>query len=157
MIPAHRRDRQLGPVLEFLRLLWEIEHLLRSRSKQMHRRIGITGPQRLVLRICERFPGISPGELARLVHLHPSTLTGILARLERRALIVRRPDPADRRRATLRARPRRASSRLPPNLTVEVAVQRALRAATPRETRHARMLLERLAAALGSGFRSQTG
>ena len=48
-----------------------------------------------------RFPAISAGQLATILHLHPSTLTGILRRLERRGLLTRRKDPRDGRRAVL--------------------------------------------------------
>ena len=41
----------LGPTLDFLRLLWELDHALQRRSKRMARALGLTGPQRLVLRI----------------------------------------------------------------------------------------------------------
>jgi DNA-binding MarR family transcriptional regulator len=84
-----------------MRLLWAIDHGLQSRSKRMARALGVTGPQRLVLRIAGRFPGISAGRLAEILHLHPSTLTGVFRRLERRGLITRRRDPRDGRRAAL--------------------------------------------------------
>jgi DNA-binding MarR family transcriptional regulator len=43
----------------------------------------------------------SPGELARLWRVTPAVITGILDRLERRRLVHREPDPADRRRQRL--------------------------------------------------------
>ena len=63
-----------------MRLLWAVDHGLQTRSKRMAVGLGITGPQRLVLRIVGRFPGISAGQLSRILHLDPSTLTGILRR-----------------------------------------------------------------------------
>jgi len=42
---------QLGPVLEFMKQLWAVDHGLQSLSKRMESRFGITGPQRLVVRI----------------------------------------------------------------------------------------------------------
>jgi DNA-binding MarR family transcriptional regulator len=100
-----RTDRSLvpplGEALEFMRLLWAVDHGLHSRSKRMAAALGVTGPQRLVIRILGRSPGLSAGELARVLHLHPSTLTGILRRLERRGLLTRRPHPRDARRAVL--------------------------------------------------------
>ena len=66
----------LDPVLDFMRLLWSVEHGLQSTSKRMEATLGITGPQRLVLRIVTVRPGLSAGELARIVHLHPSTNHG---------------------------------------------------------------------------------
>jgi MarR family protein len=97
-----RRTSDLGDVIELMRLFWAIEHLLRRTSKLLHRRIGITGPQRLVLRIIEQRSGITASELVGAIHLHKSTLTGILNRLEQRHLLVREPDAADRRRMCLR-------------------------------------------------------
>lgn len=91
--------QQLGSVLEFMRLLWGVDHALQSSSKRMGRALGVTGPQRLVIRIAGRFPGISAGRLAGYLRVHPSTLTGVLRRLEQRGFIERRADPADGRRA----------------------------------------------------------
>src|SRR5260370_41656340 len=80
----HRHDRRaypLDPALDFLRLLWAIEHGLQRMSKRMEASLGVTGPQRLVLRIVGRFPGLSAGDLAHILPLPPSTITGILQRL----------------------------------------------------------------------------
>ena len=93
--------RNLGQVLEFMRSLWALDHQLQSASKRMEAGAGVTGPQRLVLRIVGRFPGISAGEVSQILHLHPSTLTGILRRLSDHGLIERRADPSDARRALL--------------------------------------------------------
>jgi DNA-binding MarR family transcriptional regulator len=90
---------RLGKVLDFMRLLWSVDHGLQSLSKRMDARLGVTGPQRLVIRIVGRFPGISPGEIADILKVHKSTLTGVLQRLEKRGLIERKPSPDDRRRA----------------------------------------------------------
>lgn len=47
----------------------------------------------------------SPGELARRWRVTPAVITGILDRLERRNLVRREPDPADRRRLRLALTP----------------------------------------------------
>jgi len=98
-------EPELDPVLDFMRLLWGIEHRLQSTSKRMAASMGVTGPQRLVLRLVAQFPGMSPGEVAHLVRLHPSTVTGILQRLEAKGLLARDTHPADSRRARLHVRP----------------------------------------------------
>jgi DNA-binding MarR family transcriptional regulator len=92
----------LGPVLEFLRTMWALDHALQRGSKRMALSLGVTGPQRLVVRIVGRYPGVSAGELAKLMHVHPSTLTGVLDRLETRRLIRRVSDPKDARRSLFR-------------------------------------------------------
>jgi len=89
----------LNPRLEFMRLLWAVDHGLHSTSKRLESGSGVTGPQRLVVRIVGCYPGISAGELAAVLVTHPSTLSGVLKRLESRELIERRIDPADGRRA----------------------------------------------------------
>jgi DNA-binding MarR family transcriptional regulator len=88
-------------VLELMRVIWALDHALQSRSKAMARALGVTGPQRFVLRMVERAPGSSSGELAEYLHLHPSTLTGVLQRLEGRGLLKREKDPKDARRIRL--------------------------------------------------------
>lgn len=82
-----------------MRLLWSVDHGLRSYSKQMARNVGVTSPQRLVIRMVGRYPGVSAGKLADLLHVHPSTLTGVLDRLVKRGLLERHGDPDDGRRA----------------------------------------------------------
>ena len=116
----------LEPILEFLRLLWSIEHGLQRMSDRMKADLGVTGPQRLILRVVERFPGISAGELARLLRLHPSTLTGVLQRLVSRGFLERRRDPADSRRASFRLKRRAQGFMTIASGTVEQAVARAL-------------------------------
>src|SRR5262245_27840734 len=71
---GHGEEYRLEGALDFMSLLWGIEHGLQSASKRMEKSLGITGPQRLVLRIVEQFPGLSAKSLARIVHLHPSTI-----------------------------------------------------------------------------------
>jgi DNA-binding MarR family transcriptional regulator len=97
---ADRRD--LGDVLDFMRLFWELDHVLHRRSKRMERTIGVTGVQRLVVRVVGSAPGVSAGELADSLRLHPSTLTEVLKRMVAKGLIERRQDPEDGRKTLLR-------------------------------------------------------
>jgi MarR family transcriptional regulator, organic hydroperoxide resistance regulator len=124
--PPPDETPELGDALEFLRLLWSIDHALQSMSKRMVAELGVTGPQRLVIRLIGRFPNILAGQLSELLHLHPSTLTGILQRLEERGLISRRRDRADLRRAhfSLTAKGRKLDALQAG--TVEAVVRRVL-------------------------------
>jgi DNA-binding MarR family transcriptional regulator len=135
---------RLGRVLEFMRLLWAMDHALQSTSKWMEVRLGITGPQRLVIRMIGCFPGVSAGGLADLLHVHPSTLTGVLRRLSGRGAIRRTADPRDSRRALfwLTSRGRRID-RLRSG-TVEAAITRALSRAPARNLAAARSMLARV-------------
>jgi DNA-binding MarR family transcriptional regulator len=93
---------RLGDTLEFMRLIWGISHGLQSISKRMEAELGITGPQRLAVRILGRYPGMSAGELASILRLHPSTLTGVLRRLEDRRALERMRSDRDRRQTRFR-------------------------------------------------------
>lgn len=141
--------RDLGQVLEFMRTLWALDHELQSASKRMESSLGITGPQRLVIRIVGRFPAISAGEVAGILHLHPSTLTGILRRLVERGLVERRSDPRDARRALLSLTARGRTVDGSRSGTVENATRRALSRLKPRDLAAARDVLDALASELG--------
>ncbi len=97
---------RLDDNLDFLQALWALDHAMQTVSKTMKRTLRITGPQRLVLRIVAKNPHIGAGALARTLHLHPSTLTGVLSRLVERGLLERRADDADARRARFVVTPR---------------------------------------------------
>jgi DNA-binding MarR family transcriptional regulator len=142
------RMRDLGSVLGFMRALWALDHALQSASKRMEATLGVTAPQRLVVRILGRFPGISAGEVSDILHLHPSTLTGILQRLGERGLVVRRADPADARRVLLELTARGREVDALRSGTVEVAVRRALRRLSPAAARTVREAAEALSAEL---------
>jgi DNA-binding MarR family transcriptional regulator len=145
---AQRAHARLGVVLEFLRLLWEMNHALATTSKRMAARFGVTGPQRLVIRIVGRFPNISAGRLAEILHLHPSTLTPVLVRLEGRRLLVRTPDPRDRRRVTVRLTAKGRQLARASLGEVENAVKRVMAAAGKNQIEATREMLRRLTDAL---------
>src|SRR5215831_2941839 len=138
-------EYELDPILDFMRLLWSIEHGLQRMSKRMENDIGVTGPQRLVLRVVGQFPGLSAGDLAHIVRLHPSTITGILQRLVARGLVNRRRDPSDSRRARLRVSPRALRYTRVASGTVEQTVTVALRQAGATNVRAARKVLAAIA------------
>lgn len=138
----------LSPLLDFMRLVWAVSHGLQRRSKHMERTLGVTGPQRLVIRIVGQMPGVSAGHLARILHIHPSTLTGILRRLEERGFIRRRAASDDARRVelSLTASGRRINSSL--RGTVEAAVAEALGTLAADEVEQGKRVLKALADAL---------
>ena len=99
-------ERPLGQALDFLRVLWAINHGLATTSRFMKTRFGVTGRQRLIIQVVNEFPGISAGELAKVLHLDPSTLTGVLQQMSQRALLQVRPDARDRRRLRIQLTPK---------------------------------------------------
>jgi len=140
--------KPLPGVLSFLRVLWELDHALNARSKRMHADLGVTAPQRLVVRALGLRPGASPAELARLLHLHPASVTRLVAGLVRRGLVARAPSPVDTRRLrlSLTARGRRIDAAR--SGTVEAKVSAVLRRHAPRQVATAQALLSELARAL---------
>jgi DNA-binding MarR family transcriptional regulator len=140
-----------------MRLLWAIDHGLQQRSKRMTALLGVTGPQRLVIRVLGRFPGLSAGRLAEVLHLHPSTLTGILDRLERKGLLTRRTDPEDRRRVVLGLTAVGRRLDVDSRGTIESLVTEALAERSPRQVQAAREVLAAVAAGLDSGPIRPTG
>ncbi|MET0389333.1 MAG: MarR family transcriptional regulator [Polyangiales bacterium] len=117
----------LGDVLEFMRVIWQLDHALQRTSKRMEASLGVTGPQRLVIRIVGRYPDIPAGELAKWLHVHPSTLTGVLKRLERQQILRRRTDPADARRSLLRLTDKGRTFDVEEDGTVEACIAHTLR------------------------------
>lgn len=144
------KDKPLGEVLSFMRLLWAVTQGVEATSKRMLANIGVTGPQRLVLRIVGHWGPIYPGTVAEILHVDPSSLTGVLYRLELGGFLIRRRDPADGRRAllTLSAAGKRFNAR--DKGTVEAAVRRTLCNVSKTELKATERLLKALAAELTS-------
>jgi DNA-binding MarR family transcriptional regulator len=132
----------LPDTLEFMQRLWELAHALERTSKHMAETLGVTGPQRLALRVIGLRPGMSAGELAATLHVHPSTLTGVLQRLVAQRLLARQADPRDRRRAVLRLTARGVQVNATSKATVEAAVTRALRGVSPRDRAACRRVIK---------------
>ncbi len=133
-----------GETVDFLRLLWAVDHALQKASKRMERTIGVTGPQRHVIRIVGRFPGISVGRLATLLDVHPSTVTGLSKRLVRLGLIRRRVDPHDARRLTLGLTPKGRAIEAKTAGTIEAALGTLLATTNSAKVGAAREVLESL-------------
>lgn len=86
----------------------EIEATLRAIRRQLWRPFeadieqgGLTAPQVAALTELAAADGLSLKELSRRLALSHSTVSGIVDRLERRGLVHRRPDPADRRSTSI--------------------------------------------------------
>lgn len=138
----------LPDVLQFMQLLWAVVHGLARTSKRMTGELGVTGPQRLVLRVVGLFPGLSAGDLAAVLHVHPSTLTGIVQRLAGQGLLARIEDPGDRRRVVLRLTTSGSRANTTRRGTVEAAMTEALAGVGEGDRAATRRVLERLAAHL---------
>jgi DNA-binding MarR family transcriptional regulator len=138
----------LGPDLDFLRELWALDTALQKVSRRMQRTLGVSGPERLALRLIDRHPGVNPGRLARLLHLHPTTVSGLVKRLTLRGWIDRSWDGPDRRRAQLRITAEGLELLARPTPTIEAAVARALQGLSSQRVGIALRVLASLAMGL---------
>jgi DNA-binding MarR family transcriptional regulator len=121
-------------------------------SRRALRAFGVSGPQIWALRTLGEAGTLTAGELAERMHLHPSTVTGILQRLEERKLVARRRDDRDRRvsRLQITARGRTVMYRAPePPRSVVFRGLARLSRGDLRETRRALERVERFMRAGG--------
>ena len=86
---------------EAVQSLRRIVKALHDYSTSVEQQIGLTGPQLWALWELGRAGSLSLKALSARMHLDPSTVTGVVDRLQRRNLLVRVPDPKDRRRVIL--------------------------------------------------------
>jgi DNA-binding MarR family transcriptional regulator len=137
------------PVLQFLQTVWQLEHALERASKRMEDALGVSGPQRFAVRIIGVNPGITSGQLAAILHLHPSTVTGIVQRLESRKLVRRTGSRTDGRVTHLHLTPAGARLNTPAlRGTVERAARLMLRRCPDRQCRAATDMLRQFSRAL---------
>ena len=130
---ATARAAELPDVLQFMQQLWAIVHGLQTHSKKMQSELGVTGPQRLVLRVVGLFPGVSAGALASILHVHPSTLTGVLQRLGDQGMLRRVADAGDRRISLFWLTARGSRVNALRRGTIEATIVDALKAVSPRD------------------------
>jgi DNA-binding MarR family transcriptional regulator len=146
--PGSHATGALPGTLQFLQLLWALNQALELASKRMAQQLRVTGPQRLVIRLIGRFPGISAGALAATLRTDPSTLTGVLKRLQAGRLVRRVRDTSDGRRVRLSLTTRgRTVDRIKAG-TVEHAVSLGLRGTSPRDVAATGRVMRQLASAL---------
>jgi len=139
------RPKPSGQTLGFMQGLWGLVHALDVRSKRMAQTLGVTGPQRLVVRIIGQRANQTASEIAATLGMHPSTLTGVLARLEARGAIARDVDADDRRRALFRLTDKGKRIDRERRGTVEAAVRRVLGRVEPGAVEQTQGLLRMLA------------
>lgn len=145
--PAREID---DPALVFLQTLWALAHCLQSHSKRMKSTTGVTGPQRLVLRLIALHPKISPSDVARLLSIHKSTVTVVLRNLEGARLVRRIPNPEDGRGYLLSLTPRGEAIAKKKSGAVESVVRSVLARTAASDVRATKKTLESLTQALST-------
>lgn len=82
---------------QLIMALRQITRAIDLRSRGLLQAIGLTAPQLAALKAISTLQPVTIGALAKSIHLSQATLTGIVSRLESRALITRSRSGSDRR------------------------------------------------------------
>ena len=107
-----RRDRDIAEVLDNLRRVFRVVHRYSKRAEKVG---GLTGPQVWAMKVIAESEPIRVTDLSRRMYLHPSTVVGILDRLEQQAQVARTRSEKDHRVVTvaLTAKGRETVSKVP--------------------------------------------
>jgi DNA-binding MarR family transcriptional regulator len=89
----------------FFLALTEAADRTRSFVDAVQARLGLTGGEYALLRVIERHPDLTAAEAGERLRIKGPSVAEVVARLEKRALIKRLPDPRDARRRKLRLTP----------------------------------------------------
>jgi DNA-binding MarR family transcriptional regulator len=136
---------ELPPALEFLQCLWRLNHSLERLSARMERNLGITAPQRLIIRCVGAYAGLAATDLAQLLHVDPGTVSASLKKLEASGIVERRQDDGDKRRFRLYLTRKGRMLDRPAAGTVEHAVEKLLSGRGRARAATTKQLLEELA------------
>ncbi|HJU83971.1 MAG TPA: MarR family transcriptional regulator [Holophagaceae bacterium] len=92
------KQQHIEEVFQHLR---RIVKALEVFSKEVDARFGLTAPQLWALWELGKEGPLALKDLSARLHVHPSTMVGVVDRLEAKGLVARKPDPTDRRRVRL--------------------------------------------------------
>jgi len=150
---ARRKNQDLAEMArEIAADLRELRRAMRQPVEEEAARAGITLPQQNVMRVLVQSDGLNLKELSKQVGLAHATVSGIVDRLEKRGMVVRRQDADDRRftKITISDAVRREMPGRLRRLMID-PLQNALRRATPAERRMIREGLRALRRVMGQG------
>ncbi len=90
------RDKKpiISNIIDNLRRVFQI---LNEQSKKVERETGLTSPQLWTIKTINESSPINVSDLADNLYLHPTTVIGIIDRLEKQNLVKRRRSKDDRR------------------------------------------------------------
>jgi len=93
-----RRDQEIADILDNLRRVFRVVHRYSKRAEKVG---GMTGPQVWAMKVIAESAPIRVTDLARRMYLHPSTVVGILDRLEQQGQVTRTRSEKDHRVVTI--------------------------------------------------------
>ena len=92
-------------ISEIMQSLRQIFRAIQDYSQEVSKQFGITGPQLWALKIISTDGRLSLGELTKKMYLHPSTVSGVVDRLEKKGYVARDRGREDRRVVTVHLTP----------------------------------------------------
>ena len=102
---VHQITREVA-ISEIMQSLRRIIKSLEDYSQTVFSHFGITGPQLWALKTIYQMGSLSLGELSKGMYLHPSTISGVVDRLEKKRYVVRDRTEKDRRVVKVRLTPK---------------------------------------------------
>jgi len=88
------RDIAISEIMQSLRRIFKA---IQDYSYEVSDKFGVTGPQLWALKTISKNESFPLGELSKKMYLHPSTITGLIDRLEKKGYVERDRDKKDRR------------------------------------------------------------
>lgn len=87
-------ETMVAEILDNIRRVFQV---VNEQSKRVERETGLTGPQVWGIKVIAEQGNIRVSDLAKKMYLHPTTVVGIIDRLEKRGLVSRSRSLEDRR------------------------------------------------------------
>jgi len=88
------RNVAISGIMQSLRRIFKA---IQDYSQEVSHKFGITGPQLWALKTLSTNGSLPLGQLSKMMYLHPSTITGVVDRLEKKGYVVRDRVHKDRR------------------------------------------------------------
>ncbi len=90
-------------------IIWYLRKLVQAGdlySRQLDRLVKVSQPQLACIKVIHEYGPMSSSSLAKYVLVKPSTVTGIIDRLEQKELVIRKRGVKDRRVVTIHLTPK---------------------------------------------------
>jgi DNA-binding MarR family transcriptional regulator len=87
-------DRMVADIMDNIRRVFQV---VNEQSKLVERETGLTGPQAWAIKVIAAAGTLRISDLAKRMYLHPTTIVGVVDRLEKRGLVTRTRSSEDRR------------------------------------------------------------
>jgi DNA-binding MarR family transcriptional regulator len=88
------KDKTISEIMQSLRRVFKA---IQDYSQDVSDKFGVTGPQLWALKTIAQDGSMPLGELSKKMCVHPSTISGVIDRLEDKGYVVRDRDTGDRR------------------------------------------------------------